>query len=429
LESRYPFHEASGKHVVPMTEVVFQEICRQIESLKRSILSHNKRGDIYGLFSSHFLTGTAEWREGWIVLCDEDWLKTQFDEKNAYSISSLGYSLGDLSSEEASEKFKRGFDLLMQRDPFKGPPVSFAFQPVTLIGLILGVKATSDSRWKTDASLWLSSLIEKRVKSGSMIRYQEFIYNYARFLLKGSPQEISVELVGLSIEEFSLLEYTLRRNIFRDKKQKDSLIEVRKNLIEQTVKSGISEDVNEKAAIIWIAVSESISTDIESCLLSPHYVSAILSRFESAMKRWRYDSDKLKKPIRWPIVSEREVQDILWLVLRSYFDDLIDEEALPKFGHKFHKPDFAIPSLRLLIEVKYIYQKDDFKKIEQEIMVDTVAYLSNTQNYDRILVFIYDESSSVQEHETTRKDLIKREEIEDVIIVSKPSQVVKDDVS
>jgi hypothetical protein len=176
-------------------------------------------------------------------------------------------------------------------------------------------------------------------------------------------------------------------------------------------------------------VSESISTDIESCLLSPHYVSAILSRFESAMKRWRYDSDKLKKPIRWPIVSEREVQDILWLVLRSYFDDLIDEEALPKFGHKFHKPDFAIPSLRLLIEVKYIYQKDDFKKIEQEIMVDTVAYLSNTQNYDRILVFIYDESSSVQEHETTRKDLIKREEIEDVIIVSKPSQVVKDDVS
>jgi len=412
-----------------MIEAVSQEIARQLERLKKSILSHNERGDIYGLFSSYFLSGTAEWREDWIVLCDENWIKTQFDEKNAYSISSLGYSLRDLSSEEAAEKFRNGFDLLMQKDPFKGPPVSFAFQPVTLIGLILGVKEISDSRWKTDASRWLSSLVEKRVKSGRLKGYQELVYIYARFLLEDSSQEISVESVGQSIEELSLLEYTLRRNIFRDKKQENSLIGIRKNLVEQTVKRGISEDVDEKAAIIWIAVNESISTDIGSYLLSPHYVSTILSRFEAAMRRWRYDSDKLKKPIRWRIVSEREVQDILWLILRSYFDDLIDEEALPKFGHKFHKPDFAIPSLRLLIEVKYAYQKDDFKKIEQEIMIDTVAYLYNTQDYDRILVFIYDESSSVQEHETTRKDLIKRDEIEDVIIVSKPSQIVKESVS
>jgi len=152
-----------------------------------------------------------------------------------------------------------------------------------------------------------------------------------------------------------------RRNIFKDKRQ-DVSSEVRGNLIEQTIKCGIPGDVDEKAALIWLAVSESVSTDIGNYLLSPHYVSAILSRFEAAMKRWRCDSDKLKNPIRWPIVSEREVQDILYLVLRSYFDDLIDEEAMPKFGHKFHKPDFAIPSLRLLIEVKYAYQKDDFKK-------------------------------------------------------------------
>ncbi len=62
-------------------------------------------------------------------------------------------------------------------------------------------------------------------------------------------------------------------------------------------------------------------------------------------------------------------------------------------------------------------------------MIDSIAYLSNTKAYDRILLFIYDESSSVQEHEITRKDLIKRDEIEDVIIVSKPSQIVKESAS
>lgn len=410
-----------------MTEAISQEIGKQLGKLKQSILSHNEKGDICGLFSYHVLSGSAEWREEWDVLCDEDWVDTHFDEKNAYSISSLGYSLRNLLS-EASVKFTKAFDLLMQRDPFKGPHVSFAFQPMTLIGLILGAKAVTETGWKTEASRWLSSIIEKRLRS-SLAGYQALLYNYAKFLLDEAPQEISVDSIVPSIEEISLLEYALRRNIFKDKRQENTSVEIRRHLIEQIIKTGISGDVDEKAAFMWVAVSESISTDIGTYLLSPHYVSAILSRFEAAMKRWRYDSDKLRSPIRWQIVSEREVQDILYLVLRSYFDDLIDEEAMPKFGHKFHKPDFAIPSLRLLIEVKYAYHKDDFKKIEQEIMVDTKAYLSNTQDYNRILVFIYDESSSVQEHEITKKDLKKLEEIEDVIIVSRPSQIIKECIS
>lgn len=406
-----------------MTEAIYQEIGAQLEKLKQSLLSHNEKGDICGLFSHHILAGFVEWRGEWNVLCDEDWVDKQFDDKNAYSISSLGYSIHNLSP-RSSERFTKAFDLLMQRDPFRGPHVSFAFQPVTLIGLILGVKAVTETGWRTKALLWVSSIIDKRLGGGGLTKYQSLLYSYARFLIDGSPQETSVELMGLSIEELSLLEYVLRRNIFRDKRQQDTSVEVRRNLIERITKSGISGDVDEKAAIIWVAVNESVSTDIGSYLLSPHYVSAILSRFEAAMKRWRYDSDKQKSPITWPIVSEREVQDILYLVLRSYFDDLIDEEAMPKFGHKFHKPDFAIPSLRLLIETKYAYQKDDFKKLEQEILIDTKAYLANTQDYDRILVFIYDESSSVQEHQITKKDLKKLEEIEDVIIVSRPSQII-----
>lgn len=410
-----------------MTGAISHEVAWQLEKLKAIILSHNQKGDICGLFSYHMLSGFAEWRHEWNALCDDDWVDNHFDEKNAYSIASLGYSIPNLSS-EASKKFIKAFELLMQRDPFKGPPVSFAFQPVTLIGFIRGVKEVSEAGWRGQALRWLSSIIERRLISGELSGYQRLLYRYAKFLLDEATQEISVESKGLSIEELSVLEYALRRNIFKDKRQ-DISGEIRRNLIEQIIKCSIPGDVDEKAALIWLAVSESVSTDICNYLLSPHYVSAILSRFEAAMKRWRCDSDKLKNPIRWPIVSEREVQDILYLVLRSYFGDLIDEEAMPKIGHKFHKPDFAIPSLRLLIEVKYAYQKDDFKKLEQEIMVDTKAYLSKTQDYDRILVFIYDESSSVQEHDVTKKDLKKLEEIEDVIIVSRPSQIIKEGVS
>lgn len=159
-------------------------------------------------------------------------------------------------------------------------------------------------------------------------------------------------------------------------------------------------------------------------LVSPSFVSAILIKFEDAMRRWRYDvSPKLKDPIKWPIKHEREVQDILWLILRSYFDDLIDEEKLKKLGHSSCNPDFAIPSLRLFIEVKYAYKKNDFKKIEKEIQQDVIGYLQNHPEYKKITVFIYDQSSSVQEHDITRRDLKKIDQIEDVIIVCKPSQL------
>ena len=55
------------------------------------------------------------------------------------------------------------------------------------------------------------------------------------------------------------------------------------------------------------------------------------------MRRWRWDNDDVKVPVRWEVRSEREVQDILWLMLRSTFDGVIDEETLPKFGHSSYR--------------------------------------------------------------------------------------------
>ena len=93
------------------------------------------------------------------------------------------------------------------------------------------------------------------------------------------------------------------------------------------------------------------------------------------MKRWRWDAEELQKPIRWPVTQEREVQDILWLILRSYFPDVVDEDALPKLGHSTYKADFGIGSLKLIIEAKFATSKDDFKKIEKEIQEDCIPYL------------------------------------------------------
>lgn len=407
-----------------MTGILGIAINSQCKKLKEVIASHNTQGDIYGLFAHHVLRNIKEFGIKWQVICDNEWLEKSFDEKNVYNIACLGYSINvNGVNGAAKERFVKAFHLLKQRDHFKGSHVSFPFQPSTFLGLILGVKKITDETWRKRSIEWLTGILDKRIEIGQIPSFHDLFYKYIRHYLTGQKIQIRDFSSYSSIEELSVLEYTLKRNIFQTSNQKEILQEIRKELLKQLIASELEEVTAEKAAIIWAAADESITKEIDNLLISPSFVSSILSRFQDAMKRWRYDSDKLSNPVKWPVNEEREVQDILWLILRSYFDDLVDEETLPKFGHSSYKPDFAIPSLRLLVEAKVIYKKGDFKKIEKEIMEDSIGYLINTPQYDKIVVLIYDKSGSVQEHNTTRDALIKIDQIEDVIIVSKPSQL------
>jgi hypothetical protein len=129
-----------------------------------------------------------------------------------------------------------------------------------------------------------------------------------------------------------------------------------------------------QVAVIYRAVTDILDASISKVILNRSHLGAVLRRFEAAMHRWRWDDEHLANPIHWPITSEREVQDILWLILRSVFDDVIDEETVPKLGHSTYRADFGLPRLGVLIEVKYARSHADFKKIEKEVMEDSAAY-------------------------------------------------------
>ena len=54
---------------------------------------------------------------------------------------------------------------------------------------------------------------------------------------------------------------------------------------------------------------------------------------------------------------------------------------------------FGLPRLGVLVEAKYVYKSADFKKIEAEVMIDSIAYLKNAERYEEIVVFIYNKIS------------------------------------
>ena len=121
--------------------------------------------------------------------------------------------------------------------------------------------------------------------------------------------------------------------------------------------------------------------------------------------------------IQAPPQNEREVQGILWIMLRSHYDRLDREDMLPRFGAKAYKPDFGIPDLQTLIEVKFIGEKTDVAAIQGEILADVPGYLNEATRFSGVMELVYDHAQKVRDSRTFAEDLRKVDGILDVIVV------------
>ena len=61
---------------------------------------------------------------------------------------------------------------------------------------------------------------------------------------------------------------------------------------------------------------------------------------------------------QWHIDHEYHVQNLLWVLLAPIFPDLDDEQYLTKIGQKNPRADLYIPSMRIIVEVKFLRSGD-----------------------------------------------------------------------
>jgi hypothetical protein len=115
--------------------------------------------------------------------------------------------------------------------------------------------------------------------------------------------------------------------------------------------------------------------------------------------------------------SERDVQEIIWIMLRSQHDRVEREETLPKVGSKAYRPDFGLPDLRLLVEVKFLGQSTKVAKMQDELLADSVGYFQETDEYDSMVVVVYDAAHELRDATSFVNGLRKVDNIIDVIVV------------
>lgn len=147
------------------------------------------------------------------------------------------------------------------------------------------------------------------------------------------------------------------------------------------------------------------------------------------LKRWPWEEKPRTSRAgagvqRWDVQNEYHVQSLLWALLAPIFEDLEDEEYLHSIGHKHPRVDLAIPSLGLIIEVKFMRggAQGDLAGVIGEVSSDTGLYLSIPSQFTQIVAFVWDDSRSNDQHSELLAGLRKLRGLSDAVVVSRPGR-------
>lgn len=409
------------------TSQVAAQIGSWLTGAAQRISPGNMPGNLDGLFARHVLDDRPVTGLTWDVNpASPQWLdQNRHRLDHAPVLAALGYSLelstaGNLAAARAA--LASGLTRLMRRDPFQDR-LTFVNDTRQVLGLGLAAQAMSDELPAVRDWL-LEILTDERLQPAG--RFQDLLQRHVRSALDGQPVLTEPQPPDAAAV-LALIHWMARTGTGHLADPAAQLTALQQRILKAALRTDPAVLTVPQAAVIYRAVTDILDASIDQMVLSRSHIGVVLRRFEAAMRRWRWDEDDLHYPIRWPVRSEREVQDILWLILRSVFEDVVDEETLPKVGHSTYRADFGLPRLGVLVEAKYARHRTDFKKIEKEVMEDSVAYLRNAGPYKEIVAFIYDESASVQEHDMTAAALRELGNVSDVIIVSRPSPLAVPD--
>ena len=191
----------------------------------------------------------------------------------------------------------------------------------------------------------------------------------------------------------------------------------------------LSGEPDERSVVKLAALRRLLTSEVTIDVHRPTIpdVSRLLQAVPAALKRWPWeDKPRTKRvgvqPQKWDLPTEYHVQALLWALLRPVFADLKDEEYLTSIGYKHPRVDLAIPSLRLIIEVKFLYEatQSELAVITEGVAADTALYLSQHSGFDNILAFVWDSTASVQHHAALAAGLRQLKGVAEAVVVARP---------
>jgi len=158
--------------------------------------------------------------------------------------------------------------------------------------------------------------------------------------------------------------------------------------IDNALKAILSSDIDVPTQILLEDFENSLLKVKFSNKSADDTIRDILNNFPNAVQK--IIKNRRKGKDNFQIKDEYDVQDILYVILKSIFPTLRDEDAVPKAGAKSTKIDFIIREEKILIEVKMMKEKDTNEtNFIEELKVDFESY-HQCAWLKKLYCFVYD---------------------------------------
>jgi hypothetical protein len=298
-----------------------------------------------------------------------------------------------------------------------GSPMGFAADPVAMIGIALGFSNAADEVRSLGAA-WVGPVVAKSYHSPGLDSFSKCLWSVVQRTAGSDPELPIPEArdaadVRVALRSKGLLPVS--------ETDMDDEMEALRSL-------GTAADHEHSpvraafrvAAYRWISRSAPVIVPSRATLDD---VLSLLHGVQFALKRWTWEERPRTRggtARQWHVDNEYHVQSLLWAVLAPVFPDLTDEEYTVQVGSKNPRSDLAIPSLRLIVEAKFMRPGDSPNDIIEQIAQDASLYLADGSRYSHLIAFVWDDAARSQWHGEMTRSLQQINGVSGAVIVSRP---------
>ena len=345
--------------------------------------------------------------------------------RSYHDLATMGYAAhASALTDVQAQALRNGLKWLCGRSPqIAGEPAPFFTDAVALLGLALGARFLQGDEMAT-TSRWMIGFVPRAAELPGVKSWQRCLFSAALHALGSTelpiPEDSSVADVRTALRARSVATGAASREE----------AEADERLTLGLLKQQITEDLPavraalRLAAFLWIRRSAPV---IVPGRITIQDVVQLLERVPAGLRRWAWDEKGRTRggeARKWHIDHEYHVQDLLYFLLAPVFSDLKDEQYFPSLGQKQPRTDLFIPSIKLIIEVKFLRQTDKVTKVIDELGSDASLYLSAGTDYSGIIAFVWDDSRRNEEHSLLQDGLRQIRGVLGVVIVSRPGRMI-----
>jgi hypothetical protein len=294
-----------------------------------------------------------------------------------------------------------------------GEPTPLLSDPVAVLGLAVGAKHCLGGQELTAFETWSKKVMSEMEKMVGKSGWPGALH----FALQNPHQSVPGALwvqAGLSI-----------RLIEHEPAEQDLSA-----ILRETTEGILEISQASEAALRLAAISKACGSvfDVNISSLTVQNVATVLSRIEPIFSRWVWEEKprttrRNGEARKWHVENEYHFQSLLYAVLKPFLPDLREEQYLQSTAQLQPRADLCLLPLKLLIEVKFWYQKNSIKKLIEEVAADVSLYLKSGGPYSSLIVAIWDDGVRTEEHAELKGGLSSLEGVKAVVVVNRPSMM------